>query len=171
MTRRSQQMRRLAAALTMRALVPVRMRWHQARWVVSWMDGPTQPEMEQMLQRELRGPFGEYDYSAIVRGHPVEIGYQRDASALSWPMRAVAAVRDGRLAALGEPDADAVYEFVQELVDATAFPDRPSHPGDEAACLELVLAVGGWTREMARLLAGRLAVPAPDTTSGERRSR
>jgi hypothetical protein len=149
---RSRQAQRLASRLTLLANVLVGVT-HQSRqqYLVQWGNGPTMNTMLNQVSEQLA--TGDYpDLSAQM------LSYARGFSARAFAARAVASYRDGTLipairagvqerARLGitspswaELSAEELtaHQYIENLLEETAHPDRPNTPADEPAIAALI---------------------------------
>ncbi|MFE6166223.1 hypothetical protein ACFQ7F_45880 [Streptomyces sp. NPDC056486] len=157
------------------------------RWKLNWTDGPLYEEMRAHLDAALAG----YRYAEM---RDRTISCHRSHSERAWAARAIASRREGTLAPavadgvahrralgielprLGLPDPGETHEYfallrhVEELWQATAYPERPSVPEDEPLIEQLLAAGtrtrGGWRTvseyDMAKALLAAEQAPTGD---------
>lgn len=160
MANRTRQARHLALYLSNHSGVDVEVSYLSGdQWEIRWPGGPTEPQMRDLAAPAL--PDGLRDR---------RLTYTRGESDRALAARAVAAYRDGTLAAEvarraplhrhnpssmthdWTPEDYAFLAVVRELVENTPFPDRPSAPEDTPLIDHLLVVSRGQHREMGRLL-------------------
>ncbi|MFI2764887.1 hypothetical protein ACH5A3_39665 [Streptomyces echinatus] len=181
---RSRQAYKLAAHLGEVTGVRVELVYNTgAEWHLNWTDGPLQDQMKEHLADALAGhhyPDMRDRTIRCWRGH----------STRAWAARAIAARREGTLTpAVAEgaayrrthlppsrpgtgdlsPEEHALHSHIDDLIDATAYPDRASATEDEPLIEELLAAgtrkhPNGYRQtgeyEMARVLLNADRAPA-----------
>ncbi|MEU8526454.1 hypothetical protein AB0C77_12780 [Streptomyces sp. NPDC048629] len=154
---RSRQAYRLATHLSTVTGVRVELVYDNGpRWNMSWPDGPTREQMRARLDEALSGHQFPDMRDRQLRLH-------RGTSARAWAARAIASRREGTLApAVAEgaawrltepprhapgsrltPEDHALLQHVEQLLEVTPHPERPSAPEDEPLIEELLTAAGG----------------------------
>ncbi|MET9399305.1 hypothetical protein [Kitasatospora sp. NPDC002965] len=181
MSQRSTQAFNLGRHLSEKTDVPVELRHESgARWLVQWPDGPTRDQMRALVTEMLeKHPY----HFGLMKSR--EISFSRMDTTRAWAARAVAARRDGSLAAetargaarrrelgidrirvgITEPKAAEYYvlvNFIEQQIDDTAYPDRPSDPTDAPLIEELLTAGRRSEYAMANILTNELLVPEND---------
>lgn len=147
-----------------------------AIWLVEWTDGPLHEQMREHVVEALSGHRFPDMRDRTFR-------YTRHESSRAWAARAIAARRDGTLPrAVTEgaawrranlphrylpygsdltPEDHALLDHVQQLLDTTPYPDRPSAPEDEPLIEQLLAAAGrGAEYAMTRVLLNADRAPA-----------
>ncbi|MFJ9845883.1 hypothetical protein ACIRYZ_36660 [Kitasatospora sp. NPDC101155] len=179
---RSAQAHKLGRHLSKVTGVTVELVYHSGKqWLVEWPDGPTRTEMRDLVAKTIEA--NPYHFGLMADR---EIRTVRMESARAWAACAVAARRTGSLAeetrrgavqrsALGldrirlgtsEPKTLEYYaltDYVERLIETTAYPDRPSDPADAPLIEELLSAGQRQEYRMAEILANELRAPKPGT--------
>ncbi|MFI9155691.1 hypothetical protein [Streptomyces sp. NPDC053367] len=153
---RTRQAARLAAHLSEVTGVRVELVYDNGpRWNMSWPDGPTHDQMRAHLEEALAG-----HHFPDMRDRQLHLN--RGTTARAWAARAIASRREGTLApAVTEgaawrrtqlpgwqplggdkltPEDHALLRHVDQLIEATAYPDQASAPEDEPLIEELLAA-------------------------------
>ncbi|MFD4412470.1 hypothetical protein [Streptomyces sp. NPDC058475] len=153
---RTRQAARLAAHLSEVTGVRVELVYDNGpRWNMSWPDGPTRDQMRAHLDEALAG-----HHFPDMRDRQLHL--TRGRTDRAWAARAIASRREGTLApAVAEgaawrrthlpgwqplgrdkltPEDHALLRHVDELIEATPYPDRASAPEDEPLIEELLAA-------------------------------
>ncbi|MFD5848155.1 hypothetical protein [Streptomyces chartreusis] len=155
---RTRQAGRLAAHLSEVTGVTVSLVYDSgSRWNMSWGDGPTRDQMRAYLTEALAG-----HHFPDMRDRQLHL--HRGTSPRAWAARAIASRREGTLApAVAEgaawrrshpspyrlrdsdltPEDHALLSHVEQLIEATAYPERASVPEDEPLIEQLLAAAGG----------------------------
>lgn len=180
MSSRSSEALRLARELSEVAGVDVEISFDSGQmWNLEWSDGPTFDEMRDLVDRALTD--GRFSLMADRK-----LRLYRGKSDRAWAARAIAARRDGSLAA--EIAAGAAYQrplmqarsfgfpsdltaedhaalsYIARLIDETTAPQVADAPEDEPLIQELLEAGKGSKFKMVRILTGELSAP----TAGDR---
>jgi hypothetical protein len=137
-------------------------------WLVEWGDGPTWPQMRDLVQGLLAERY------PLLRDR--QLDYHRGQTARAWAARAVAAWRDGTLATevtayaaafrQRHPDGlpwtttvpltaedHAVLHHVEILLNDASYPDRADADGHEPVIARLLELGGRQEHRMARIMA------------------
>jgi hypothetical protein len=157
MSARSCQAQMIACELTRLTGVTVEVAHDgQSRYLAQWTDGPTLDSMHGMALAQLscgRYPDLQPGMITYARGHSIR-AFAARACAVRRNGALANAIRRGvlerrRLATTSTPwarlsDAElAAHQYVESLLDQTAYPDRPDDPADEQGITALIQLSGG----------------------------